>query len=46
MINIKNFDPNLLSLGQVLFKKSTNCVIYDIEYIKNFDSEIFSLSCF
>ena len=33
MINIKN--PSLLSIDQVSFKKSTDCVIYDIEYFKN-----------
>ena len=32
--NIKNFDPNLLSIDQISFK-STDCVIYDIEYFKN-----------
>ena len=39
MTNIKNFDPTLLSTDQVSFKKSTNCVIYDIEYFKNLDNE-------
>ena len=27
-----------MSIDQVLFKKNTDCVIYDIEYLKNFDS--------
>ena len=37
MINIKNFDPNLLSIDQISFK-STDCVIYDIKYFKNLDA--------
>ena len=32
MINIKNFDPNLLSIYQISFK-NTDFVIYHIEYI-------------
>ena len=32
MINIKNFDPSLLSIGKISLK-STGCVIYNIEYI-------------
>ena len=28
MTNIKNFDPNVLSIDQISFK-STDCVIYD-----------------
>ena len=39
MTNIKNFDPNVLSIDQVSFeKKNTDCVIYEFEYFKNFDS--------
>ena len=38
MTNIKNFDPDLLSINQVSFGKNTDCVIYEIEYFKNFDS--------
>ena len=40
MTNIKNFDPNLFSVDQISFK-STDSVIYDIEYIpmKNLDNE-------
>ena len=38
MTNIKNFDPNLLSIDQVSFEKNTDCVIYEIEYFKSFDS--------
>ena len=38
MTNIKNFDPNLLSIDQISFK-STDCVIYDIEYFKNLDNK-------
>ena len=38
MTNIKNFDSSLLSIDQVLFTKNTDCVIYEIEYFKNFDS--------
>ena len=41
MINIRNFNPNLLSIDQLSFNKNTDCVIYDIEYIKNLDSENF-----
>ena len=41
MTNIKNFDPRLLSIDQVLFKKSTDCVIYYIEYFKNLDSSFY-----
>ena len=37
MINIKNFDPSLLSIDQISFK-STDSVIYDIDYIKGFNS--------
>ena len=37
MINIKNFDPNLLSIDQISFK-STDCIIYEIKYFKNLDS--------
>ena len=38
MINIKNFDPNLLSMDQISFK-STDVVIQNIRYItiKNLD---------
>ena len=32
MINIKSFDPNLLSIDNISFK-STDVVIYNIEYI-------------
>ena len=35
MTNIKNFDPNLLSIGQVSLEKCTDCVKYEIEYFKN-----------
>ena len=38
MTNIKNFDPNLLSIDPVSFGKKTDCVIYKIEYFKNFIS--------
>ena len=38
MTNIKKFDPNLLSIDQISFK-STDCVIYDIEYFKNLNSK-------
>ena len=42
MINIENFDPNLLSIDEISFK-STDPVIYDIEYItmKSFDNANF-----
>ena len=39
MTNIKNFNLNLLSIKKISFEKNTNCVIYEIEYIKNLDSE-------
>ena len=32
MINIKNFDPNLLNIDKISFK-STDAVIYNIKYI-------------
>ena len=38
MTNIKNFDPSLFSIDHVLFKKSTDCVIYYTEYFKNLGS--------
>ena len=40
MSNIKHFYLNLLSINQILFK-STDCVIYDIEYFKNLDGANF-----
>ena len=39
MTNIKNFDLNLLSINKISFEKNTDCVIYEIEYFKNLDSE-------
>ena len=38
MINIKNFDLSLLRIDQISFK-STDGVIYHIEYFKNLDSK-------
>ena len=38
MINIKNLDLNLLSIDQISFK-STDSVIYGVEYFKNFDNK-------
>ena len=38
MTNIKNFDPSLLSIDQISFK-STDDVIYEIEYIKSLGGE-------
>ena len=38
MINIKNFDTNLLSIDQISFK-STDSVIHDIEHIKSLGGE-------
>ena len=38
MTNIKNIDPNLLSIDQASYK-STDCVIYDIEYFKNLNNK-------
>ena len=47
MINIENFDPNLLSINTISFK-STDFVIYNMKYITiksinhvNIDNEIF-----
>ena len=39
MTNIKNFDLNLLSINKISFEKNTDCLIYEIEYFKNLDSE-------
>ena len=39
MTNIKNFDPNLLNINKTSFEKNTNCVIYETEYFKSFDSK-------
>ena len=36
MTNIKNLDPNLLSINQMTFT-STDSVVYDIEYFTNLD---------
>ena len=30
MTSFKNFDSSLLSIDQVLFRKNTDCVIYEI----------------
>ena len=38
MTSIKNFDPNLLSIDQISFKKGSDCVIYCIEQFENLDS--------
>ena len=46
MTNIKNFDPSSLSIDQELFKKSTDCVIYYIEYFKNLNSSNYSYLVF
>ena len=39
MTNVKNFDSSLLSIDEVLFKKKTDCVIYDIKSFKNIGNE-------
>ena len=39
MTNIKNFDLNLLSVSKISFEKNTDCVIYEIKYLKNLDRE-------
>ena len=39
VINIKNVDPNMLMINKISFEKNTECVIYEIEYFKNLDSE-------
>ena len=31
MTNVKNVDPNLLSIDKISFEKNTDCVIYEIE---------------
>ena len=36
MTNIKNLDTNLIGINQMTFA-STDSVVYDIEYFKNFD---------
>ena len=41
MTYIKNVEPSLLGIDQVLFKRSTDCVIYYIKYFKNLDSSNF-----
>ena len=38
MTNTKYFDPNLLSMDQLSFKKNTECAIYEIEYFRSFAS--------
>ena len=38
MTNIKNFDSSLLGIDQISFK-STDSVIYQIEYFKNVNNE-------
>ena len=42
MTNMKDFDPNLLSIDEMSFRKNTDCVIYDIKYFKNLDKKILS----
>ena len=37
--NIKNFDPNLLSVDQISFKKNIDSVLYNIEYFKKLNSK-------
>ena len=37
MINISDFDPNLLNIDEVTFKND-ELVMYDIKYIKNFNN--------
>ena len=39
MTIIKNVDPNLLSINKISFEKNIDCVIYEIEYFQNLDSE-------
>ena len=41
MTNMKSFDPSLLSIDQISFGKNTDCVIYDIEYFKNLNSDAY-----
>ena len=38
MINIKDFDSNALSINLITFENNVDCIIYEIEYFKNFDS--------
>ena len=38
MTNIENFDSSLLSIDKISFENNTGCAIYEIEYLKNFDS--------
>ena len=39
MTNIKNFDQRSLSIDKISFEKNTDCVIYEIEYLKNFNNK-------
>ena len=32
-------DPHLFSIDKISFEKNTDCVIYDIEYFKNFNNK-------
>ena len=39
MTNIKNFAPSLLKIDKISFGKNNDCVIYEIEYFKNFNNK-------
>ena len=39
MTNIKKFNLNLLSINKISFEKNADCIIYEIEYFRNLDSE-------
>ena len=39
MTNTKKFDPSSLSIDKISFEKNTDCLIYEIEYFKNFNNK-------
>ena len=38
MTNIRGFDPSLLDMDLIKFKSNDIIIIYDVEYIKDFNS--------
>ena len=38
MTNIRDFDPSLLDMDLIKFKSNDNIIIYDVKYIKDFNS--------
>ena len=45
MINIKNFDSNLLSIDKTSFKKSIDAAIYHIKYITKKSLHHINIDC-